>query len=156
MTTTFRPATNDDLDLLLNLAVAMHAESPRYSKLEFSAEKMINLFVNLIEQKQYFILVVERDNILIGLICAIIAEHFFSHDLVATDLLVFVTKEHRGGSLAKTMLNMYVAWARENGAKLIQAGISTGIHLDRTAQLYESFGFQKCSIGFEVNPCAQD
>ena len=150
MTTTFRPATNDDLDLLLDLAVAMHAESPRYSKLEFSAEKMINLFVQLIEREQSFILVIERDNILIGLICAMISEHFFSHDLVANDLLVYVLPEHRGGSLAKTMLNMYVAWAKANGAKLIQAGISTGINLDRTAQLYESLGFQQCSIGFEV------
>ena len=139
----------------MELAAAMHAESPRYSKLEFSAEKMANLFVNLIQREQSFILVVERDNILVGMICAIISEHFFSHDLIATDLLIFITPEHRGGALAKSLINMYIAWAKENGAKLIQLGVSTGIHADRTTKLYESIGLQQCSIGFEVAECVQ-
>jgi GNAT superfamily N-acetyltransferase len=151
MKTNIRPATRDDLDLLLEIAEAMHHESPRYVKLIFSHEKMLQLFLNLIYLDNYLMLVAERDDgTVIGGIGGMVTEPFFSTDKVANEIGLFLLPEYRGGTTAARLVKAYVAWAHELGAKLIQLGISTGIYMDKTAALYRALGLQQCSIGFET------
>lgn len=148
--TTIRPATHDDTTRLMELAVAMHAESPRFSKLEFSHEKMLNLFYHLIDSEFCMVIVAERSGQVVGGLAAIVSEHWISNDLVANDLAVFMQKDARGSTAPARMIAQYVEWAKAKGAKFIQLGISTGVMVEKTSELYRSLGLHECSIGFEV------
>jgi GNAT superfamily N-acetyltransferase len=149
-----RKATYDDIDVLLDFFKAMHQESPRFSRMQFSDKKMLQILIGLIDSDNGLLLVTEHDGDMVGMFCGMVSEHFFSEELVANDIALYLVPSARGHGLARPLINEYVEWASKR-TKFINIGISTGIHLDRTAQLYESLGFQKCSIGFEVKPCVQ-
>lgn len=148
--TTIRPATLDDLNMLMGIAVAMHRESPRFSKLSFSHAKVQQLFATLVNAPSGLLLVAERDSMLTGAVAAVICPHWFSDELVATEYGVFILPEHRGGMAAARLVRAYVGWAKEQGARLIQCGISTDVHHEETAALYQALGLKQFSIGFEV------
>src|SRR3990172_2251364 len=152
MKTTIRPATHDDLDLLLDIAEAMHAESPRFSRIAFSEDKVLQLWITLVDSPNGLLLVAERDSTIIGGNSAFAFPHWMSGELVASDYGVFVLPEHRGGMTAFRLVNKYVEWAHSKGVKpgWIQLGISTGILQDETAALYRAIGFKQFSIGLEV------
>lgn len=61
--------------------------------------------------------------------------------LVARDLLVWVAPEHRGGSTFIRMIRAMEAWARNVGITKLYLSQSTGIEVDKTAQLYEKLGY---------------
>lgn len=148
--TTIRPATVDDLDLLMEIAVAMHAESPRYSKLALSLTKMLNLFVFLMDNPDGLLIVAERDGAVIGGVAGMVAQHWFSEELIAQEYAVFLLPEHRGGMAAARLVKEFIAWGQSKGAKMIQLGISTGVHVEETAALYRALGLKQFSYGFEV------
>jgi GNAT superfamily N-acetyltransferase len=77
-------------------------------------------------------------------------EHWCSTDLVATDLALFVEAEFRGSMLAARLIVAYLRWARDIGAKLITAGVSTGVHVEQTAQLYERLGMRRLGVLLEA------
>lgn len=148
--TTIRTATYDDLDVLMELTESMHAESPRYSRMAFSHQKMINLYVMLIDSAWGLVLIAERDGVIIGGVAAMVTEHWLSNDMIASEFGLFILPEHRGGMTAARLARGYIEWAKEQGAKMIQFGISTGVHTDETAALYRAIGLKQFSIGFEV------
>jgi len=148
--TTIRPATKDDLDLLMLIAVSMHAESPRYSKLSFSHDKVLNLFVTLMSSQNCLLLVAERGGDVIGAVAGFVAPHWFSDDLVANEYGVFILPEHRGGLTAVRLARAYIQWGKMMNAKLIQIGISTGVMTEETTALYLAIGLKPFSFGFEV------
>lgn len=148
--TTIRTATHDDIGALLDIASAMHAESPRFSRLSFSTAKMMQLFLNLIESDAGLLLVAEQGGNITGGFAGMVAPHWFSDDLVASDFGVFILPEYRGGMAAVRMVRAYIAWAKKRSAKLIQLGISTGVMTGETVELYRAIGLKQFSIGFEV------
>lgn len=148
--TTIRPATYDDLDTLLDIGAAMHCESPRFARLEFSNAKVLQLFITLIDSGDGLLLVAERDDAVVGAVAAMVGQHWFSDDIVANEYGVFILPQHRGGMAAARLVRGYIEWAKAKGAKMIQLGISTGVHADETAALYQAMGLKQFSIGFEV------
>jgi GNAT superfamily N-acetyltransferase len=152
--TIIRPATYDDLDMLLLIAKAMQEESPRFSRMTFSQRKMLQLFINLIDSENGLVLVAEVEGEIVGGFAGMVIEHFFTDDLVANDIGLFLIPNARGGTLAARLIKQYIAWAKTK-TEFIQLGISTGVHMEKTAELYQALGLQQCSIGFEVKPCVQ-
>jgi len=135
-----RPATHDDLPALLAIADAMHAESS-FAGVTFSAEKTAALFAALINGAG-FLMVAEADGEVIGGMAGWCAEHFFSHDKTAGDFGLFVHQDRRGGMAAARLLKAFAQWAREQGATMIRAGITTGVHLEASTRLYRAVGFR--------------
>ena len=148
--TEIRYATNEDVPILMEMIQEAHKESPRYSRLSFNFHKVLELFYSLIVNDPGFAIVAERDGQIIGFMIGFCAPYWGSDDLVASDILVYITPKYRGGSSAKKMVEAFIAWAKEKGAILIQLGVSTGIHTERTVSLYESLGLKRYSIGLEV------
>ena len=148
--TEIRPATYEDLDILLDIAAAMHRESSRFARLEFSNAKVLQLFITLIESDNGLLLVAERDDTVVGAVAAMIGQHWFSEDIVANEYGVFILPQHRGGMTGARLVRGYIEWAKTKGANMIQLGISTGVHTDETAALYRALGLKQFSIGFEV------
>lgn len=136
-----RNATKDDLDDLIVLGREMHQES-RFSVMNFSEEKVRTILGNLIDDPNGCLLVSEVDGVVIGGFAGFIAEHYFSTDRLATDLALFINRADRGGMSAARLLRAFVKWAKQNGASLIQVGVTTGVHLEQTTKLYNALGFK--------------
>jgi GNAT superfamily N-acetyltransferase len=145
-----REARHDDIPALLTLAQEMHAESPRYSLLRFSADKVAGLFCCLIDSPDGLLLVADNGGEIAGGIAAMVTPHWFSDDLVSSDIGLFMLPRHRGGMTAVRLMRGYIEWAKFRGALQIQAGISTGVQVEESAALYRRMGLKQFSIGFEV------
>lgn len=144
-----RPATHDDIERLVELGEQMHAES-RFAKLSFDHDKVRNLFAHLIESPDGLLIVADVDGLIIGGFAGYVVEHYFALTKVASDFGLFVAPEHRGGMTAPRLMRAYVEWAKEQGAVMVQAGITTGVHVNETARLYQKLGFKQAGLLFEL------
>lgn len=137
-----RPATLLDVPQLVVLGERMHAES-RFSAMGYAPDKVAALLTGLISSPVGCVLVAERQGAVVGGMAGYCDAHFFSNDLFAADLAVFVEPDRRGGIAAARLVRAFVDWATRRGARMIQVGISTGVHVEQTTRLYESLGFAR-------------
>ncbi|EKT4105731.1 GNAT family N-acetyltransferase [Stenotrophomonas maltophilia] len=135
-----RPATHSDIGELLVLAEAMHAESS-YSRFPFAPGKLAALFRALIDGAGC-LFVAEDNGQAIGVAAGYCEEFWFADARVAGEYGIFVLPGHRGSRAGVELLRHYVAWCKAAGADLIQAGITTGVTLERTVKVYRSIGFE--------------
>lgn len=146
-----RPATLDDLDVLVELGRRMHAESERFSRLTFDSAKVRNLLARLIPSEDALVLVVESPGgEVTGGFVGYMTAHWYSEEKAAQDLSLFVRPDRRGGIAAAAMVNRFVEWARGRGCKQIVLGISTGVRVEQTSELYHRLGLKQFGLSFEV------
>ncbi|KGH26271.1 hypothetical protein P353_22335 [Comamonas testosteroni] len=151
MTMGIRQATLDDLPVLINLGELMHAESPRFSRITFSPARLGHTLAALVQSPMGFVWVTETEaGEVVGGLMATAFQHWASDDLMTTDLALFLAPEHRGGTAAARLTRKYHQWARDLGAKLIQQGVTTGVHTDQTVQLLERLGMKRCGVILEA------
>lgn len=144
-----RPATHDDIDRLVILGEEMHVES-RFARLPLDVDKVRALFAHLIESPDGLLIVAEKDGEVIGGFAGYVAEHYFARTKVASDFGLFISRQDRGGMTAARLLRVYATWAKERGAVMVQAGITTGVHVDETTRLYQALGFRQVGALFEL------
>lgn len=143
-----RDATAQDIPEIVANARAMHAES-RYRVLPFDRDRVAGLIDWLIGNPDGLAVVVEDNGRIVGGTLAAIEPHFFSSALVAQEYGIFVEPNHRGSLIGVMLLKHYTAWAQARGAVMIQAGVSTGVHHDKTAGLLRSLGYVDVGQLFE-------
>jgi L-amino acid N-acyltransferase YncA len=93
--------------------------------------------------------VAEEGGEIMGGTHAAIEDSFFGPARFACEFAVFVRPDARGGIAAAGLLRAYARWARECGAELVQAGITTGVDTESSARLYSVVGFQPVGQLFE-------
>lgn len=145
-----RPATPHDLPALLDLGEQMHAESPRFSRLAFSRDRLHQTLSGLLSSPAGFLWVAESEGQVIGGMAGFIAQHWASEDKVSTDLALFIDERMRGGMSTARLVNEYKRWAWKHGAHIVQVGITTGVQTEQTARLYERLGFARCGLILEA------
>lgn len=145
-----RPAEIEDIDRLVALGGLMHQESPRFSRMRYSPEKVQTMLYNMIGNQTGCALVAVKHDEIIGGILGVVYPHWFSEDLVAQDLALFVDPTKRGGIVAARLVRGFIDWAQQRKAKMIQLGITTGVHVEQTARLYSELGLSECGVLFEV------
>lgn len=144
-----RAATLADIPALLALGARMHAESPHFRQIGFSADKLGATLRQVLDSPNGFLMVGDAKGEIAGVMVALAVEHWCSTDMVATDLALYVEPEFRGSMLAARLIGRYKAWANERGAKITTAGISTGVNVEQTARLYEAMGFKRFGVLLE-------
>lgn len=144
-----RLANPDDIERLAHLGELMHHES-RFARMPYSTAKVRALLAMLIENPDGCLFVAERDGQVVGGFAGMISEHWFSEDQIASDLALFIAPDHRGGMTAARLLKAFTAWASERGAAMIQAGITTGVHVEASTRLYQTLGFVQVGVVFEL------
>ncbi|EKN5124177.1 TPA: GNAT family N-acetyltransferase [Yersinia enterocolitica] len=137
-----RPATIDDIPVLVALGARMHRES-RYVTFSFDEDKCAALAVSLINAEFGVVLVVEESDQLVGWVAGGIGEQYFSHERMAFEYGVFITMEHRGGTAGYRLVKAFIEWAKNHGARVINMGITTGVHEERTGELYQRLGLAR-------------
>ncbi len=144
-----RPATKEDIPALVLLGMRMHQES-RYRNFSFSADKCRALAEQLIDSCFGVVLVAEHDGQIIGWMGGGIAEQWFSTDRMAFEYGVFIDAERRGATAGYRLVKAFIAWAKENGVREIRMGITTGIHEERTGELYQRLGLARTGLLYSM------
>jgi GNAT superfamily N-acetyltransferase len=145
-----REATKDDIPRLVELGRVMHTEASRLNKLRYVPGKVYVLLSSMVGAEHCFVRVVEEQGEVIGGLVAAVEPHWFSTDLLAYDLALFVRPDKRGGLAAARLVAQYKVWAKERGAVITQLGISTGVNLASTGALLERIGFKPSGFLFDA------
>lgn len=144
-----RPGKIEDVDAVIELGRLMHAESPRWNRLAYSEPRVRATLTELINSPDGLVLVAERDQRLVGGILALMSLDWMSEQRTAQELALFMLPAYRASMTPCRLISAFVAWAKAKGAVWVEAGISTGVHTERTAALYEKLGFERSSIVLE-------
>ncbi len=148
--TVIRNATLQDIPALLELGERMHAESPHFNQITFSPEKLEETLANVLNNEAGFLVVAEKDGGIAAVMVAFAFEHWCSTDRVATELALYVEREHRGSMVGARLIKRYLAWAHDMGCKQVTAGVSTGQDVEKTTALYERLGFRQFGTQLEA------
>jgi GNAT superfamily N-acetyltransferase len=142
-----RVATPDDFSALLDLGRKMHAES-RYREYSLDDDKLLQHFNAA--RANGFLIVFERVGKVEAGFLAGIGEMWFGRDLAAFDLAMFVQPDRRGGFIAAMMIEAYIEWAIQSGAKEISIGTTTGVNTEAACRLYEKVGFEPVGSAYRM------
>jgi len=144
-----RAATTDDIPRMVELGQAMHAESPEFRGIRFDADKLARVIAATMANPAGFVQVIERDGEVVGGMVAMATPHYFSPDMVACDLALFVSPEHRGGMAAARLLTSYRNWGKSLGAAKVQLGVMAGIEAWMVEALCERLGARRAGVVME-------
>jgi GNAT superfamily N-acetyltransferase len=134
-----RHATPDDIDRLIDLGAAMHAESPQFSPYPFLPDRLRTSLETVLAMPMGCILVAEQGGDLVGGFVALAGHHYACGFIQACDLAWFVCPAHRGGSAGMRLVRAYLNWAKSIGAEA-SIGLNTGVEPERTGQLLAALG----------------
>lgn len=140
-----RRGTPADIDRMVELAAALHAEAPNYCDEPFEPEVLRRWLAHrmhgtlLVDDNAVF--VAESAGALVGALVGIVCDRPFNRQRFAAELTLYVRPESRGGRALPALVGAFEAWARAQGASKATLGISTGIHVERTVRAYSRLGY---------------
>lgn len=145
-----RLATTADVPRLTEMFAALAAEAPYYRGLRFAPDKAAQVAYAVADGTLPGVLLVADDEAgtPIAYAGAMIAPHPFFHELVATELSMYVSPLHRRGRIFVRLLDGMVRWARAAGAYRLVLGVSTGINTEQVARVYRNLGFVDTGVSF--------
>lgn len=142
------PATPDDAAELAALGRRLH-DSSVYAAIPYSEPKVQALMARL-AGGDGVVFVVRRDGCIVGGIAGAVVPWWFSDELHGFEFAFFIAPEHANGFAAIRLMTAFRVWCRQRGAKVVRVGITTGIHQDKTAELYRLMGFRDVGPVFEL------
>ncbi|MBI1450387.1 GNAT family N-acetyltransferase [Acinetobacter sp. FL51] len=144
-----RVATVNDIETLVDFGKRLTLESPKFSKHGFDVANASEFFLQVIEKlSSIFLVLDEYDNPIGGVIC-LISKEWSTGQKVAYEQALYVLPEYRSTGAGRYLVQAFREWAEQAGADRIQIGTMTGIHVDKTVQLYESLGFELAGYTLE-------
>ena len=139
----------DEVDLMVEMGRAMHAESS-HSPLTYDSEKVRD-FVNRMLDADQYVRLYESEGKVVGLMLGVVMPAWFSEDLCAYDFALYVNPEKRGGRAAVVLVRDFMRWAKGMGAKQIRPDVSTGDVGKAGSRLYRMLGFEEVGASFVFN-----
>lgn len=131
------------IDQAINLLKQMHKET-KYSKFRLDENKLRSTLEHLIEKKQF--IRVSDDAIMIG----VIEETFFGPDLIANDVLLYVSEKKRGLGIAESLIEEFKRWSIGNGAVSCIIGQTTGVYKNQFKALMRKVDAKQIGVVCEV------
>ena len=142
-----RLAKSSDIDAIVELAEPMYLES-NYCVLQYSEIAYRRFLEAIIAYERGVVILAEDRGRLLGLYIGMCTPVFFSPDMVATDVLMYVLPDERRGQVGRKLVDAFEAWAREQGARQIRPGVSIGGNIEAPAKLYHAAGYQTSGYNF--------
>jgi GNAT superfamily N-acetyltransferase len=143
-----RDSRKEDIPKLLQLGLKMAQEAPEYVDCGYDEQKVEQLLISLQESASGIVLVAEDSGQIIGMLLGGVAEYFFSREIYAFDLAVYVTPEKRGSRHFLQLIKHFERWCIELGVPTIKLGISTG---NQVGEIYTRLGYEKTGELFRKN-----
>lgn len=137
-----RTALSSDLDRISELGSQSLKDGPYKGIIEDRPEHARNFAGFILENGK--ILVAEEDGLVIGLIGFILANHHFSGQRYAAELMWYCLPDHRKGGAAMKLLWEAEKAAKDMGAKTM---VFTAPNEDVSA-IYQRFGYRKLEVAY--------
>lgn len=134
-----RDANIGDLDRIAALAEEMVQSTP------FGVPKKEKIKEAILKPQIAFF-VAETNNQVVGYFVGCISKHFFTEDLQAHDLALYVTESHRGSSAAVKLVKAFEAWVKNQNVKQVWFGQSVGHEIEKTQKFYERLGYKTMGV----------
>ena len=133
---TVREIKKDDVIPMVNIGEKMH-NAGSFKKIKYDKNKLFKLVSSSINSDNMIWFVAEDDGEYIGMIGGFISEFYFSDEKCASDFLLYISEEKRGGKAAVKLLNAFEEWAKARGVKEIRVGTSNGVNPEEVKKFYE-------------------
>jgi len=141
---------DEDLQQLLDISEQMHQEAPHFKNKKFDRSKMSKiLLATKTHSNRMFLTYSKNNGVIEGGILGRISEQYFSDELTASDMAMFVKPEHRGSILFVRLFKNFEKWSKDNKATSIVIGHTTGINMDKVQGMYTRLGYN--SMGYVFN-----
>lgn len=143
-----RDALEIEVFQLTEISERVIKETPTYSHMAFDKEKTANYIYGAIaKQDGWFLRVIaeKATGRLVGGILCYCETTLFGPDKRSYDVTIMIDAEHRGKCIKQLVqiIDEYKIWAKKEGSKLIQMGVSSGICVDSASNFFEKMGFAK-------------
>ena len=141
-----RKGRERDLPQLLAISKALRDETLTMRQVSMDEAKLTSIYRRAFDEndKRVCLFVYERDGLIGGGLLAAISEYYFSRELCASDLYLYVTPQYRrglmGGMIARRLFECYRDWAREAGVREVRTGVSTGVARETAHRFYTAMG----------------
>jgi GNAT superfamily N-acetyltransferase len=145
-----RPNQSATNAIIQSLLCDLHHESV-FSSISIDQSKLDFLVDTFLKHPRHVWLLYDSgDGRIEGLIMGYINEHFFSTELGAWDLAVFVRPERRGSMVAFRLFSEFRKWAATNGSKTPWLGTSARIKPARTRKFYTGLGMEEVGTLYRI------
>ena len=131
-----RKITEEDVVPMVKLGGIMHRIGS-FKKVKYSEDKVFKTIKAAIDSDRMVFFVAEDEDGYAGMMGGFVAEYTISYEKYATDFLMFIKKEKRGGDTAVKLLNLFEDWAKSKGVKEIRLGSSHGVDTEKVKKFYE-------------------
>lgn len=143
---TIRPAKESDIPRIVELGRQFLINGPYNQQVEDNPEKAAEFAFSVLHKLKGYILVSEGENGVNGVFSFIITPHYFSGELVATELIWYVEPSARKGGTGTRLLGIAERVARALGAKRMQLTAPT----EEVGNLYKYCGgYKKIEVSYQ-------
>lgn len=132
-----KDANLNDIAAIEMLCAAM-AKETNFKNLRFDHRKAFDS-LNAMIRSGYFVKVAILNDKIVGGMIGYLSTPWYSNDLIAYDIGLFVEENARGGRLAMMLVKAFTEWAKNEGATQIRPGISSGVIA--AGKIYERLGY---------------
>lgn len=140
-----RPLAYGEVDELVGLTRAMHAEAPHYAPYPFEPAKLKAWGQLCIEDEHWLCLLAWHGREAVGFIAVGSVEMIFSSERTIDDLGLYVLPSWRGTSCAVRLVRQMEAWAASRG-KVIRLGVTTGTNPEPTTRFLNRLGYRQTGV----------
>lgn len=138
-----RRLESGDIAQVMEMAKAMHSESPFYNCYPFSEEKVTRLYEVFLNNPDWLCVLAELDGRLIGFLAVTIIPTFFGDARFVEDISFYVKPKYRGTSAALRLIRAVEAWAIANDVSAIRVGVTTGTNPGPAGNFFLRLGYEE-------------
>jgi len=140
-----RFALETDEDECVELARLQTAETLPH--MPFDERRARQTFTKYLTTANPTVFVCEDDNRrLAGFLIATWSEYAFTTGICVNQEVIYVRSENRGSRAAARLIRSFNEWADRLGAREVFTGITNGFKAERTARLFERFGYTPVGV----------
>lgn len=142
-----RFATLEDVPAFVELGRAFHAMT-RFAAYDYDAQRVAGQLRAAIEigqnrnRSHCFLVAEDGRGRPVGGLIGCMEQHFFSQQAVASVVQFVVLPEKRMSGAGLRLLTAFRAWAKNRGAVELNAGVNSGVDLDKTDRFLRKLGFR--------------
>jgi len=141
---TIRPATHDDVSVYVELAKQVHSTT-RFKQYDYNEQHIIQQIKSIIDHPKgtHCVFIAENDSKEpLGWIIGCIESHFFSEQAIASVINYAVMPEKRMSGAGFKLLTTFRKWAENRNAVELNAGVNSGIDIDKMDKFLRKLGFE--------------
>jgi hypothetical protein len=142
-----RDAIDEDIEILLPLAIKMHSTSKVYADLDLDLQKVRDYAKDYIDYYDRYFRVYEKDGRPVAFFLGYVCEYFFGNQKLGIQENLFTNEENPmvGIRLSKD----FEAWCKERGAIEVNFGITTSHDRQRHDKFMARLGYRDCGTVYK-------